>query len=195
MTWLTEIFAILRWSETKLGVAPWYVCLWLVVIDNRPSQSRICRAGFGEVMCSSTLRTIPATPHDYGSHFALCPDSTILCGSHRGLGSGGSKAARVDWLQECPCSTPKDILWSHHHPDTKSKTLPKSKITSIVDEYRFTNSQQSISKPNPATHKKDHMLEPIWIHLRVKRMVQHTQINVIYHIIKKKRLQPLIISE
>ena len=67
-------------------------------------------------------------------------------------------------------------------------------MTSIIDGYRYTNCQQSISKPNPATHKKDHMPEPIWIHLRVKRRVQHTQINVIYHIIKKKRLQPLIIS-
>ena len=44
-------------------------------------------------------------------------------------------------------------------------------------EYRCKNSQQNISKPDPTAHKKDHMLLASWIHPRVTRMVQHTQIN------------------
>ena len=39
------------------------------------------------------------------------------------------------------------------------------------------NFQQSISKLNPKTYKKDHTPWSSWIHPRVKRILQHTQIN------------------
>ena len=49
--------------------------------------------------------------------------------------------------------------------------------TNILDEYRWKNSQQNISKWKLATHKKDHTLWPRWIHPRVIMIVQHIQIN------------------
>ena len=107
-------------------------------------------------MCPPTLRTISPQPHAYGSHLALCPNSTMPRGSHHGLSSGGSKAARVDWVQECPCSPPKDILWSHHQSPwyQNQRHDQKRKLqTNIFDEYRCKNSQRNISKLNPTTHK------------------------------------------
>ena len=60
-------------------------------------------------------------------------------------------------------------------------------------EYRCKNPQQNISKQNPTTHKKDHTPWSSWIHPSVTRMVQHTQINVIYHIKKRKDKNHMII--
>ena len=45
------------------------------------------------------------------------------------------------------------------------------------DEYRCKYFQLNISKPNPTTHKNDHILQPSWIYPRVTRMVQHMQIK------------------
>ena len=44
------------------------------------------------------------------------------------------------------------------------------------------------------THTKDHTSRSNWIHPRVTRMVQHTQINVIHHINKRKDKNDMIIS-
>ena len=58
----------------------------------------------------------------------------------------------------------------------------------IFDEDKCKNSQQNISKPNPMTHK-------IIYHNQVgftPRMVQHTQINMIYHINKKDKKHMII---
>ena len=53
--------------------------------------------------------------------------------------------------------TPKDILWNHHHPDTKARQrqYQKRKLHAIIfDEYICKNSQQNISKPQIQQHKK-----------------------------------------
>ena len=80
-------------------------------------------------------------------------------------------------------NTPKDILWSHHYPDTKTQDRPylkkkKKKLqANILDEYRCKNSQQNISKWKLTTDKKDHTPWPRWTHLRVITIVQQMQIN------------------
>ena len=58
-------------------------------------------------------------------------------------------------------NTPSDILWSHHHPDTKIwqrhyQKQEKKIQANIFDKYRCRNSQQNIRKPNPTTHKRDY---------------------------------------
>ena len=55
----------------------------------------------------------------------------------------------------------------------------------IFDQHRCRNSQQNIRKSNPTIHKKDHTPLPGWNHPTIRRMVQYTQINVIYE--QKKR--------
>ena len=54
--------------------------------------------------------------------------------------------------------------------------------------------QQNISKLNPMIHKKDHTPRPSGIHPKFTRMVQHTQINGIYHINRRKDKNHTIIS-
>ena len=56
----------------------------------------------------------------------------------------------------------------------KPKTLPKRKLQAhVFDEYRSESSQQSISKWNLTTYKKDHTPQSSRIHSRIIRMVQH----------------------
>ena len=94
-------------------------------------------------------------------------------------------------------NTPKDILWSHHHPDTKTKQRyhQKRKLqASISDGYRCRKSQQNISKPNPTIHKKDHTPRPSGIHPKFTRIVQHSKyINVTHHINKRTDKNHMII--
>ena len=45
----------------------------------------------------------------------------------------------------------------------------------------------NINKPNPRTHKKHHTLQTSGIHPKFTRMVQHMQINMIYHIHKRPK--------
>ena len=60
----------------------------------------------------------------------------------------------------------------------QTKILQKRKLqASILNEYICKNRQQNISKPNPTIQKKDHTPLSSWIHSRVTRMIQHTQIN------------------
>ena len=73
-----------------------------------------------------------------------------------------SQTLPKDWRGK---NTFKDILWSHKHPDTKTRQTyhQKDKLyASIFDEYRCKNSQQNNSKLNSILHKKVH---------RVKAMV------------------------
>ena len=90
-----------------------------------------------------------------------------------------SQTLPKDWRGR---NTPKVILWSHHHPDTKTRQRQfqkkKRKLqANIFDEYRCKVYQQNISKPNPTMHKKDHTPWSSPIHPRLTRMVQHAQIN------------------
>ena len=92
---------------------------------------------------------------------------------------------------------PKDILWSHHHLDTKTRQRHYQKLKlhpNISDEYRCKILNKTISKQNSVTHKKGHMPWQSWIHLRFTRMVQDKQINVIYHINQRKNKNHMIIS-
>ena len=77
-------------------------------------------------------------------------------------------------------NTPKNILWSHHHSDTKTRQwyYKKRKLQdNNADEYRCKIFQLNISKLNPTTHNKDHTPQPSCIHPRAKRLVQQTQIK------------------
>ena len=49
--------------------------------------------------------------------------------------------------------TPRFILWSHHHPNTKTRQRyrQKSWLQTNIFEYRCKNSQQNISKLSPTT--------------------------------------------
>ena len=75
--------------------------------------------------------------------------------------------------------TPKDILWSHHQPNTKTKdnTKKENYISIFLMNIRCKNSQENISKPKSTTHKKHHAPWSSWSHPRVTRIVQHMQIN------------------
>ena len=57
------------------------------------------------------------------------------------------------------------------------KRTSKNLQVNIFDEYRCKNSQQIIHKTNPTIHKKSHIPQSNWIHPRITRMIQHTQIN------------------
>ena len=84
-----------------------------------------------------------------------------------------------------------------HHPHSKTRQRYHQKrklLANIFDEYRCKNSQQNFSQLNPTTYKKDHTPQPGGIHPRCTRMVQHTQINVIHHINKRKVKNHVIIS-
>jgi len=88
-------------------------------------------------------------------------------------------------------NTPKDIPWSHNHPDTKTKHTIKRKKkrklqVSMFDEYTCKKYQQNISKLHQTTHKKDDTPWPSGIYPKFTRMVQRMQMNVINHI--KKRI-------
>ena len=61
-------------------------------------------------------------------------------------------------------------------PSDKRFTTKNLQVN-IFDEYRCKNSQQIIHKTNPTAHKKSHIPQPSWIHSRITRMIQHTQIN------------------
>ena len=100
----------------------------------------------------------------------------ILPNIQRRTYTDSSQTLPKDWRG----NTPKDILWSHHHTDTKTRQryYQKRKLqVTIFDEYRCKNCQQNISKSNPTTHKKDHTPRPSGIHPKFTRMVQHMQIN------------------
>ena len=92
--------------------------------------------------------------------------------------------------------TPKDILWSHHHPDTKTRHYQKNILqVNTFDEHTYKNCQQNTSKLNQTIHKKYHIPWSSWIHFRVIRMVQHSQINLCdIHINKRKDKNHMIIS-
>ena len=61
--------------------------------------------------------------------------------------------------------------------------------------YRCKISQQNISKPNPKTCEKDHMLQSSWIHPRSQGWFKIRQsINVIHHINKRKNKNHMITS-
>ena len=79
-----------------------------------------------------------------------------------------SQTLPKDWRGR---NAPIVILWSPHHPDTKTKDTTEKEITgqycnvitivillftNIVDKYRCKNSQQNISKLNPTTHRKNY---------------------------------------
>ena len=101
----------------------------------------------------------------------------ILQNIQRRTSTNFSQTLPKDWRGG---NTPKDILWSRHHPDTKMRKRhhQKRKLqTNIFDEYRCQNSQQNISKLNPTTHKNDHSPWPSEIHPKFTSMVQHSQIN------------------
>ena len=74
----------------------------------------------------------------------------------------------------------KVILWSHHHPDTKTKQRyygQRKLQANNFDEYKYKNYQQNIIQLNTITHREDHIPQPSGIHLRVTRMFQYMQIN------------------
>ena len=56
----------------------------------------------------------------------------------------------------------------------------------MFDENSHKNSQQNFSQPNPTTNKRSHTPQPRGIHPKFTRMVQHTWINVIHYIYKRK---------
>ena len=100
-------------------------------------------------------------------------------------------------------NSPKFLLWNHCHPNTKTKDTKKRELrANIFGDYKCKNSKQNISKQNPTLQKSiiHHdqvmitvIITMIKIYSRVTRMLQHTQINVIQHINKRKD-KHLIIS-
>ena len=96
-------------------------------------------------------------------------------------------------------NTPKVILWSHHHADTKTRQrqYQKRKLqANNFDEYRCKNSQQNISKPNPTTYKKRSYT---MIKLDSSRGQKNgsnrgKSINLLHHINKRKDKNHMIIS-
>ena len=88
-------------------------------------------------------------------------------------------------------SSPKIIVSSHHHPDTKARQrhYQKRKLQdNIFDEYRCKNPQQNFSKLNPTTYKRDHALGSSGFHSRVTRMFNICKsINLIYPINRKRQ--------
>ena len=58
-------------------------------------------------------------------------------------------------FQNLQRNTPKVVLISHHHPDTKTRQRyhKKRKLqTNITDEHRCKNPEQNTSKQNPTAH-------------------------------------------
>ena len=77
----------------------------------------------------------------------------------------------------------------------KPKTHTKRKLqANITDEHRCRNPQQNFSKQNLATHQKAHTPLSRWVSFRDARILQYTEINVIYHINKLKGKNHMIIS-
>ena len=102
--------------------------------------------------------------------------SWILPNIQRRTYTDPSQTLPKDWRGG---NTPKDILWSHHHPDTKirQRHYQKNKITGqIFDEQQCKNPQQNISKLN-ATHKKNQTPWSSWNYAKDTRMLQNSQIN------------------
>ena len=84
-------------------------------------------------------------------------------------------------------NTLKDILWSHHHPNIKTRQRHQQQRklqANIFDECRCKNSTK-YQQAEPTTHKKYFKSQPSWIHTSVTKMVQHIQIKIIYHIKKE----------
>ena len=77
-------------------------------------------------------------------------------------------------------NTPKFILQSHHHPDTKTRQRQHKKRklqANIIDEHRYKNPQQIFSKQNSATHQKAQTPQSSWVYSRNIRILQYMQIN------------------
>ena len=66
-------------------------------------------------------------------------------------------------------------------------------LIQVVEEEPSACKLVTISKLNPTKHK-DYTPWPRWIHPRITRILQHTQINVIYHINKRKGKNHTVIS-
>lgn len=70
------------------------------------------------------------------------------------------------------------ISWGQHFPDTKTRQRPlkKRKLrTDIIDEHKYKNPQQNISKPSSVVHWKDHV--HYRVESRITRVVQHLLIS------------------
>ena len=66
----------------------------------------------------------------------------------------GSRSNSSKRLEE---GTLKDVLWSHHYTDTKTRQVHHQKRNlqvNIFDEYRCEISKQRISRPNPTNIKQ-----------------------------------------
>ena len=93
--------------------------------------------------------------------------------------------------------TSKLILWSHHHPDTKTRQRQHTKRklqANISYEDRCKNPQQNFSKQNSATHQKAQTAWSSRIYSRKGFLNIHKSINVIHHIDKLKDKKHIIIS-
>ena len=94
----------------------------------------------------------------------------------------------------------KLILQGHHNADTKTRQTThahtqKNKLqANITDKHRCKNSQQNFSKQNSATHQKAHTPRSSQVYSRDARILQYTEINVIYHINNLKDKNNMIIS-
>ena len=135
--------------------------------------------------------THPAGPSYKPKSRARCLHRRILLNIQR-IYTNPSQTLPKDWRGG---NVLKDILWSHHQPDTKTRQRyhEKRKLqANILDEYRCKNSQQSISQLNLTTHKTDHIPQPSGIHPKLTRIVQYTQINVMYQIKKKVKTYMIV---
>ena len=77
-------------------------------------------------------------------------------------------------------NAPKVILWSHHHPDSKTRWghYQKRKLqANIFDWYRCKNSQQDSSKLNLRIHKKIIHHYQVGVIAESPRVIEHAQIN------------------
>ena len=75
--------------------------------------------------------------------------------------------------------------------DNEKKRKPQANITG---EHRCKNPQQNFSRQNSATYQKAHTPWSSLVYSRDARILQYTQINVIYHINKLKDKNHMIIS-
>ena len=94
-------------------------------------------------------------------------------------------------------NTSKHTPRGHHHPDNKTKQRQHKKRKlqpNITDERRCKNPQRKFSKQNSATHQKAHTPRSSQVYSRDARILQYTEINVIYHINNLKDKNNMIIS-
>ena len=94
-------------------------------------------------------------------------------------------------------NTSKGILWSNHHPDTKTRQrhYQNRKLKTSPEEHGYENPPQNDSKLNSARHWKSHTYNPvIFFPGRQEKISIYKSISMKNHINKMKDKNFMIIS-